>query len=136
MKARCSNPNGQYYHRYGGRGIAVCERWQTFESFYEDMGDPPSGHSIDRIDNDLGYFKANCRWATKKIQANNTSSNRYLTIEGETKTASQWCELLGVNRKSFYTRLSRGHSIASALRLHTVENPPPGIGGHIRARAG
>jgi len=76
IKKRCNNKNNKDYKYYGGRGIKVCKRWSKFENFLRDMGEVPSGLTLDRINNDLGYFKKNCRWATRKEQANNQRSNR------------------------------------------------------------
>ena len=73
MKDRCYNPKNKFFHRYGGRGITVCERWRNdYSAFASDMGQPPSPtHSIDRINNGGGYEPANCRWATPAEQARN-----------------------------------------------------------------
>ena len=74
MKNRCLNKNNKHYKDYGSRGITVCSEWQGkkgFENFYKDMGDRPEEKSIDRINNNKGYYKENCRWATWKQQANN-----------------------------------------------------------------
>lgn len=76
MLNRCYNPKNKFYYRYGGRGIKVDERWlgdNGFYTFISDMPVRPGGHSLDRIDNDKGYSKDNCRWATAKEQSNNTT---------------------------------------------------------------
>ena len=87
MRNRCQNKNNQAYKYYGDRGITVCYRWNVFENFLEDMGELYANHTIkysekqttiDRIDNEKGYFKENCRWATYKEQNKNKRINRKL----------------------------------------------------------
>ena len=116
IRDRCRRRTHHAYHRYGGRGIKVCERWDSFESFCEDMGERPSmDHSIDRIDNDGHYEPGNCRWATKREQNNNTAKNVVLTVCGVSRTAAQWSRILNIRDKLIYERIAYGWSDEDAL---------------------
>lgn len=120
MRRRCTNPRCHEYKRYGGRGIAICARWDTFENFLEDMGEKPSpSHSLDRIDNNLGYSPDNCRWATKLEQVNNTRHNVYVNIQGITLTFAEWERKLGL-RQYKLKDIKRDHGM---LEVHKyIEN--------------
>jgi hypothetical protein len=115
MKRRCNNPNAENYPYYGGRGIKVCERWESFENFLHDMGVRPSKMTLDRKDSNGNYEPSNCRWASKADQATNTSRNVILEKDGKKMTVSQWAEELGVNPTSITLRLRRGWSHERAL---------------------
>lgn len=71
LRSRCNNPKNKDYARYGGRGIYVCERWNSFEYFLEDMGEQPPGLTIERVNNDGPYAPWNCKWVTHKEQSQN-----------------------------------------------------------------
>jgi len=111
IQTRCYNKNAKCYENYGGRGIKVCQKWlDSFANFLEDMGPRPSkSHSIDRYpDNDGDYEPSNCRWATRKEQANNKRSNHRLTINGETKSILEWSEASGLSYNAIWYRLRAG----------------------------
>lgn len=110
MVVRCEQVGSPQFHRYGGRGITICEAWRSFQNFYNDFGctRPGPTHSIDRIDNDKGYEPGNVRWATPSIQQNNRSDNRRIEHNGESLTMAQWGRRLGVTKSTIRHRLLRG----------------------------
>jgi hypothetical protein len=116
MKQRCLNPNNKKYPNYGGRGITVCDEWlKSFVNFYVDMGPSPSKkHSIERIDNNKGYSKDNCRWATNTEQSRNRRSNKYFEYNGTLFMLSDLCKLTGVNINTFLHRIRRGWTVEKA----------------------
>lgn len=105
MRERCKNKNNPNYKNYGARGITYDERWELFDNFYEDMGEPAKGYTLERIDNERGYYKENCKWATWKEQANNTRRNRLVKYNGDKYTVSQLADKLGI---SWYQALKTG----------------------------
>jgi len=105
MKKRCLVPTTASYPHYGGRGIEICQRWMSFENFYADMGDPPDGLSLDRIDVNGDYEPSNCRWATEVEQQRNRTINIPITYQGETKCLGEWCELFGLDYQLTWQRI-------------------------------
>lgn len=116
LKARCNNRSDHKFPIYGGRGITVCERWiSSFENFLADMGPCPDGKSIDRIDVNGNYEPSNCRWATAKEQANNRRFNVRITIDGMTRTMSEWEKEKGLSSWLIGSRLKKGWSERDAV---------------------
>lgn len=109
MKSRCNNPTESSFDNYGGRGIKVCQEWESFEVFmkwalangYEDT------LTIDRIDVNGDYKPENCKWSTLKEQARNKRNNFMISFNGETKPLAVWCELFNLNYNTVYMRLKR-----------------------------
>lgn len=111
---RCTNPNHPTYHYYGGRGITVCDEWRKFVNFFSDMGEHPGdGYSIDRIDNDKGYYKENCRWATKDEQVENRRNIIKMTLpDGRVVSLKKYCREMGYN---YNTVMGRKHVLGLPL---------------------
>lgn len=121
MLKRCTNSRSKNFGGYGGRGIAVCKRWESFEGFLADMGPRPPGMSLDRIDNDGNYSRENCRWATRHQQANNTRTNRHVEHDGIRRTLMEWSRATGLDRKLISCRLDRGWGAERALSTPAIE---------------
>ena len=116
MIQRCTNSQEIAYCNYGAQGITVCKRWMKFENFLKDMGKRPTQkHTIDRIDNDQGYCKSNCRWATKQEQARNTKRNHLLSYGDKTQCLIEWAEELDINYQTLAYRIYSGWSTEKAL---------------------
>ena len=114
MRQRCSKPNCSGWHKYGAKGIRVCDEWErSFEVFrdwayshgYDDT------LTIDRIDPKGNYKPANCRWVTQKVQQNNRSNNIKLTYKGDTRSAIVWSEILNIPLRIIYDRYYRGWDV-------------------------
>lgn len=115
VRARCLYPDSHAYPRYGGRGITICPTWDDFQVFLTDMGRRPAGMTLDRKDNNAGYSKDNCRWATSKEQNRNRRDNRMLEFRGETKCLAEWAEVFGIPTGKVWARLNRNWSVERAL---------------------
>lgn len=113
MIQRCKN-----HPRYRNRGIKVCQRWkQSFANFLEDMGEKPSLElELERRNNDEGYSPENCKWATRKEQTRNTSRNHKITIQGVTKTITDWCLFYGTNYSTAIQRIKWGWDAKRAVK--------------------
>ena len=109
------------YKDYGGKGIKVCERWNTFENFLKDMGERPGKkYSLDRIDLNKDYCPENCRWATHFEQARNRSLCVYLTINGKRQTVKEWALEVGIKRQTIERRLKLGWSHYDAVMQSVI----------------
>ena len=118
MVGRCTNQNHVSFKNYGGRGIAVCERWRSFENFKHDMGERPEGGMLDRENNDGNYEPGNCRWATRKEQNSNRRNCIYVDCDGERVTLKEYCRRKGIKYRPIVKRIQdRGWSMSDALSV-------------------
>lgn len=117
MIQRCTNPKAVSYPSYGGRGISVCARWRTFQNFVADMGLRPAGTSIERVNQNGNYEPGNCRWATPKEQARNTSRSIIVSIDGAMMCLKDWAQENGVRYNTIVVRLARGWDLKEALTV-------------------
>ena len=124
MRQRCNNQKDVSYSNYGKRGIKVCDYWNnSFENFLNDMGKKPSpNHTLDRIDVDGNYTKANCRWADKKTQGNNRRSNIIIEYNGIKQTLTQWANMLNVNPLTMISRNRANWPIEKMLKEYAKNN--------------
>ena len=114
--SRCHNENDPAYHRYGGRGISVCDEWRESPiRFVEYMPEQGRMDTLERIDNDKGYAPTNCKWATVDEQNNNKRSNIRITFENQTLTIAQWSKRINVRPDTLRIRINSGWSIEKAL---------------------
>lgn len=116
MHDRCTRPANPQFKNYGGRGISVCERWNDYKTFAEDMGERPSpSHSIDRINVNKGYEPDNCRWATRKEQQRNKRHRVFVTIEGVEFRAIELAEQSGLKTDTIIARAASGLPLSEVL---------------------
>lgn len=110
MKGRCLNQKHKWFPSYGGRGITVCERWMSFENFYEDIGaNWAHGMQLGRIDNDKGYSPENCRWETPEQQQSNKSNNVFIDTEIGRLTVGQAARHYGISPACLGYRVRSGY---------------------------
>jgi hypothetical protein len=120
LKQRCTNPKHKSYQTYGGRGISYSPTFDGangFANFIAAVGRRPSNkHSIDRIDNEKGYFPGNIRWVLASVQGRNRNNNRMLTFQGKKQCLEDWANELGISRSLIRARIDRlGWSVEKAL---------------------
>lgn len=137
MLNRCTNRNAAGYVDYGAKGITVCDKWTTFAGFFEDMGEAPSdSHMLERGNGLLGYFKENCRWATRVEQNSNTNRNVIVSANGESLTVAEWARRLGVGPGVISMRIRRGWPPEKAVTTpqKRTSNGPSGRSGNHRRK--
>ena len=118
MKTRCNNPKYDKYQYYGGKGIGICEDWANSYKAFEEWA-LANGYNdeltLDRVDVNGDYTPENCQWVSRKDQANNRTSNRMITYNGETKSLQRWADEIGMNYHTLSERIDAGWSVHDAM---------------------
>lgn len=115
-KQRCFNANAHNYRHYGGRGVTMCDRWRdSFQAFFDDMGECPDGMSLERIDHNGDYEPGNCRWATQAEQVRNTRRNLMVEHAGRVMTAKDYARETGAIYSTLCARLRTGREAGVRL---------------------
>jgi len=123
MRARCHNPKNHAYKNYGGRGIFVCSDWlNDFDKFYEDMGPRLEGMDLDRIDNEKGYCKENCRWVTRIENLRNMRKTVLFNVNGTMMKIHQIAEVTGQKLSTIKYRISSGMSVEKVMSAKKLPN--------------
>ena len=115
MKQRCKNPNSKSFNRYGARGITYCDEWEIFDNFFNDMGIPPIGWQLDRVNNNLGYCIDNCVWSLPIAQVRNRRNTIVYEIDGKFMTLKEYANSKNLNYYSLKTRAQKGLSLEEIL---------------------
>lgn len=120
LKQRCCDKKNPHYKDYGGRGITVCDRWiESFENFYEDMGECPKEYTLERIDNDKGYSPDNCKWANRTEQSRNRRSNKKMYFQGQFMIFTDIAKILKVDKTTI-----RNWALKNDMNMEKILNGP------------
>lgn len=132
MMARCYRKSCHAYKNYGGRGIRVCKRWRQFENFAADMGPMPQGKTIERLQNNLGYWPSNCSWITKAEQNRNKRTVKKFNVGGDYYTIPDLSKKYKIKTETLRKRLDKGWSVRKAITAKPLTPYEKGI---LAARA-
>lgn len=126
MRRRCSDSKYEHYDRYGGRGISVCEEWQSYTAFrdWALSNGYQEGLEIDRIDNNGNYEPNNCRWTTRKEQMRNRENTVFVCVQGEKKPLIELCEIYGANYKYAHAKYKKGFPIEEIFAETKLNTTP------------
>ena len=123
MIQRATNPKNDKAKYYSGRNLQIWTRWRRFENFLADMGERPPGTTLERKNNNFGYFPGNCIWATHKTQQGNRRQCRMFTHQGKTQCLTHWAEELGIKPRTLIQRIASGVPFEIAITARVAKGP-------------